>query len=254
MIKVFVTPQQINQGTVVITGGDAHHLRSVLRKKPDDLILIGVSGGAEEQSYEARIISVEPEQVACQLLERIQISSESPLRTYLYQAVAKGDKMDLIIQKSVELGVTEIIPFFSRYTVVRLEEAKSRQRQERWQKIAEAAAKQCRRDAIPKVHMPRSFAAMTAELAERRPGHLLLLPYEQERKCSLADLRERLQDQYPQEVSIVIGPEGGFCPDEVERIRNINGEIITLGRRILRTETAAVAVLALVQFLWGDLG
>ena len=254
MVKVFISAEQINQGRAAVTGGDAHHLRAVLRKKPGDRVLIGVKDGAAEKAYESVIVSVEPEQIVCQLLDPVQARTESPLETYLCQAVAKGDKMDLIIQKSVELGVTGIIPFFSRYTVVQLDGEKARQRQKRWQKIAEAAAKQCRRGAVPKVHEPLSLDDMAAALAKRPPDHLLVMPYEQERRRSLADLQDRLREGPPKAVSIVIGPEGGFCPEEVDRVERINGEIITLGSRILRTETAAVAVLTLVQFIWGDLG
>lgn len=258
MVKIFVSSRQIEQDQVTVTGSDAHHLRSVLRKKPGDELLIGItdgpanrqSAGAKVRTYKSVIAAVDSHQVVCQLLDPVEIQSDSPLATYLYQAVAKGDKMDLIIQKSVELGVTEIIPFFSRYTVVNLTGEKSRQRQERWQKIAEAAAKQCRRDLIPRVHLPVNFDYLFTMLGNRAPGHLLLMPYEQAQNRGLA----QLQDLQPEQVSIVIGPEGGFCPEEVEKIKSIKGEIITLGNRILRTETAAVAVMALVQFLWGDLG
>ncbi|HKM18049.1 MAG: 16S rRNA (uracil(1498)-N(3))-methyltransferase [Firmicutes bacterium] len=253
MVKVFVPSGQVSQGKVTVTGGDAHHLRSVLRKKPGDQVLIGVIGGAGSRAYEGVIVAVDSSKVICELLSPVKVQTEPQLKACLCQAVAKGGKMDLVIQKSVELGVTEIVPFFSQYTVVRLDGEKSRQRQERWQKIAEAAAKQCRRDTIPQVHLPVSFDQLAAALAHRDEDHLLLMPYEQEQNRGLAHIQGHLPKQ-PRQVSIVIGPEGGFCPEEVERIKTINGEIITLGPRILRTETAAVAVLALVQFLWGDLG
>lgn len=246
MTKVFVPAEQVNSNQVTIVGDDAHHLRNVLRKKVGDSLLIGI----ETQTYHSTIVYLDQDRVVCQLLEPSGIQTESPLKTSLYQAVAKGDKMDLIIQKAVELGVSEIVPFFSRYTVVKLTKDKQYQRQQRWQKIAEAAAKQCERDQIPKVHLPLEFDQVQSRLSQHVPGHLLLMAYEQENNQSLS----QFVNLDPQHVSVVIGPEGGFSLEEVEAVQKLDGKIIKLGNRILRTETAAVAVLALVQYLWGDLG
>lgn len=246
MTKVFVTLEQVNDNQAVVLGDDAHHLRNVLRKNIGDPLLIGVNS----KTFRAEIIEISEDKVVCELMEPVTISAESPLKTTLYQAVAKGDKMDLIIQKAVELGVSEIVPFFSRHTVVKLTKDKQHQRQQRWQKIAESAAKQCKRDLIPTIHVPHSFEEVKSKLAVRTGDHLLLMAYELAEEQTLKDLTAL----YPQHVSMIIGPEGGFSQDEAEAVQSLGGEIIKLGNRILRTETAAITVLALVQFLWGDLG
>ena len=252
MVKVFVPSGQVSQGKVTVTGGDAHHLRSVLRKKPGDQVLIGVIGGAGSQAYEGVIVAVDSSKVICELLSPVKVKQSRSSKPACARRWPKAVKWTWLSRRVWNWELRRLSRF-SQYTVVRLDGEKSRQRQERWQKIAEAAAKQCRRDTIPQVHLPVSFDQLAAALAHRDEDHLLLMPYEQEQNRGLAHIQGHLPKQ-PRQVSIVIGPEGGFCPEEVERIKTINGEIITLGPRILRTETAAVAVLALVQFLWGDLG
>jgi len=148
------------------------------------------------------------------------------------------------------LGVNEIVPFVSQHTVVKLDADKRVQKQSRWQKIAEEAAKQCKRDRIPQVRVPVDYNDLLTQLQNPHSEHLILMAYERASEHGL----KQLAGKQPQRVSIIIGPEGGFAPHEVESVAMIGGEIIKLGNRILRTETAAIAVLSLVQYIWGDLG
>jgi len=246
MTKVFVKPEQVNGDLVRIIGADLHHLRSVLRKEIGDSLLIGIN----DRTYNGVIVSSEPEQMLVSLVSSATASTESTLTIQLCQAIAKGDKMDLIIQKAVELGVNEIVPFVSQHTVVKLDADKRVQKQSRWQKIAEEAAKQCKRDRIPQVRVPVDYNDLLTQLQNPHSEHLILMAYERASEHGL----KQLAGKQPQRVSIIIGPEGGFAPHEVESVAMIGGEIIKLGNRILRTETAAIAVLSLVQYIWGDLG
>jgi len=246
MTKVFVKPEQVNGDLVRIIGADLHHLRSVLRKEIGDSLLIGIN----DRTYNGVIVSSQPEQMLVSLVSSATASTESTLTIQLCQAIAKGDKMDLIIQKAVELGVNEIVPFVSQHTVVKLDADKRVQKQSRWQKIAEEAAKQCKRDRIPQVRVPVDYNDLLTQLQNPHSEHLILMAYERASEHGL----KQLAGKQPQRVSIIIGPEGGFAPHEVESVAMIGGEIIKLGNRILRTETAAIAVLSLVQYIWGDLG
>ncbi len=245
MIKVFVETGSLMQDEVEIVGADARHLRLVLRKVVGDSILVGIGGA----TYRSTILSVLDDVVIARLDLLIASKGESPLKTRLYQGLAKGDKFDLVVQKATELGVTEITPFTSQYTVVQLEQKKQERRQLRWQKIAHEAAKQCKRDKIPKVNAIIDFSTMVTQLQAMDSQDMILMPYEQASdECHFCPFSKA-----PREVGLIIGPEGGFHPGEVERVREIGGQVISLGSRILRTETAALVALTLVQYQWGDL-
>lgn len=247
MTKIFVQENQVDFDKVTIVGTDAKHLSLVLRKSIGDNLLISIN----QITYTGVIEEVDLNQVIVKLGFQIDSQAESPLVTRLYQGVPKGDKFELIIQKAVELGVTEIIPLFTRYTVVKLDHQKQLKKVERWQKIADEAGKQCKRDLIPKVRLPLAYSDMITELSINGPGNLSIMAYENEQELGL----KKLVSTNLKQVDLVIGPEGGFSETEVELFKSLEyGKIITLGKRILRTETAAISMLALVQYLWGDLG
>lgn len=247
MTKVFVQEDQVNSGKVTIIGSDAKHLNLVLRKEVGDQLLIGVS----QTTYQGVIEQLDQNRVIVQLGEPLDTKTESPLVTRLYQGIPKGDKFELVIQKAVELGVTEIIPVFTGYTVVKLDQQKQLKKVERWQKIADEAGKQCKRDLIPKVRLPMTYSDMITELSSNEPDRISIMAYENEREVGL----KQLASMDFKQVDLIIGPEGGFSETEVELFKSIEyGRIITLGTRILRTETAAISMLALVQYLWGDIG
>jgi 16S rRNA (uracil1498-N3)-methyltransferase len=246
MPRFFVSPEQIKDDHIIITGPDVNHIARVLRLGAGDRITVLDGRGA---LYEAVIERAGKDEVLCAIEKRSKVDSASSLRLTLVQGIPKGDKMDLIVQKGAELGVSRVIPLISQRVVVKLEGDKSGKKRERWQRIALEAAKQCRRPDIPEVEEPAGWDQVLANL----PGEALaLMPWEEENALSL---REVLMGNTPKEdVFVFIGPEGGFTAGEVERARARGVRPVTLGPRILRTETAGLAVVAIILYQWGDLG
>ena len=216
-----------------ITGADYNHIRNVLRMHPGDVFLVSCSG----QSHLCRLESFGEDTVMAAIQEENYQDTELGVELYLFQGLPKSDKMELIIQKAVELGAAGVIPVEMKRCVVKLEEKKKKSRRERWQAIAESAAKQSKRSRIPEVGEVMSYKAAVDLAGEM---DLFLLPYENER--GMAATREALENIRPgMKVAILIGPEGGFDPKEVAQAAEKGARAISLGSRILRTETAAIA-------------
>ena len=245
MYQFFVEQGQIHlaEKRVVILGTDVNHIKNVLRMKPGEEI--SVSDGVDGKEYRCGILSLEEERVLCELRfvkeEDVELSSQ----VYLFQALPKGDKMEWIVQKAVELGVCQVIPVASRRCIVKLDDKKAAAKVIRWQGIAEAAAKQSKRAIVPEVTSVISF-----EQAIKRAGKMdvKLIPYE------LAENMEKTKTivnalQPKQEIAVFIGPEGGFEESEIALALENGVEPITLGRRILRTETAGLTVLSWVMYM-----
>lgn len=242
MYHFFVGPEDIGAGKIRITGGDVNHIRNVLRMKPGEEISVADAQGTV---YRCRILSLEKEAILAAIESQGSGEAELPSEIYLFQGLPKSDKMDWIVQKAVELGVTEVIPVTTRRTVVRLDKKKEAAKVQRWQSIAEGAAKQSGRARIPRVHVPLSFAE-ALEYAQRLP--VKLLPYELAE--GMESTRDILSGIRPgQAVGVFIGPEGGFEETEVRQAEAAGFKQISLGRRILRTETAGLAVLAVLGYL-----
>ena len=245
MYQFFVEAGQISipDKRVIIFGPDVNHIRNVLRMKIGEEI--GVSTGQDGKEYRCAIVSMEEDRILCQMRFIQESAVELPSRIYLFQALPKGDKMELIVQKAVELGVWEIIPVASKRCVVKLDQKKAGAKTARWQSIAEAAAKQSKRAAVPKVTQVSSFF----EAVERASGmDVRLIPYElAEDMGKTRSLLERIQPG--QDIALFIGPEGGFEESEINLALDKGLEPITLGRRILRTETAGMTVLSWIMYL-----
>ena len=239
MFQFFVEPGQITAQEAEITGGDVNHIRNVLRMKAGEQVRISDQQG---QDFLCEIACLEEEQVVLKIKEECQ-GTESPVKTTLFQGIPKGDKMELVIQKGVELGVSEIVPVAMQNCVVKLDAKKAESRRARWQAIAESAAKQSKRSRIPLVKPVCSFEEA---FAYAKTLDVPLFPYEQER--GMAHTREVLgKIKKGDSIGIFIGPEGGFSSKEVEMVRD-EVEIISLGSRILRTETAGLAALAMLIY------
>jgi 16S rRNA (uracil1498-N3)-methyltransferase len=192
-------------------------------------------------------LTINNKEIALKIINHFSPGGEPPVKITLVQGLNKGDKMEYIVQKATELGVTDIIPMICHRSVVRLEGVKAVDRQERWQRVALEAAKQCRRAIIPKVHEIQNIS----EVLEKIPlGTLSFLPWEQEKSFGL---REILSGDKKESVFIFIGPEGGFEEKEVKQAIDKGVAVVTLGDRILRTETAGLACAAIVMFQWGDI-
>ncbi len=224
-----------------ITGTDVNHIRNVLRMKPGEQILVSFG---DKESCRCTITSVEADRVTAILGEADTKVRELPSRIHLFQGIPKGDKMEWIIQKAVELGVSEIIPVSMKRCVVKLDAKKEESRRKRWQAIAESAAKQSGRNQIPGIHPVMSYAEAVAYGCGM---DWMLVPYEGAE--GMQETRALLQRIKPgAEIGVMIGPEGGFETEEIEQVCARGGHAITLGNRILRTETAGLAILSVLMF------
>ncbi len=242
MYRFFVNAEQILEGTIRIQGEDVNHIRSVLRMRPGEEILIS---SGDEWEYTCRITDMNAEEVTAEILDVQKPGKELPSRICLFQCLPKGDKMELIIQKAVELGAREIIPVASRRCVVKLEGKRAAGKVTRWNAIAESAAKQSKRMLVPEVSQILSFQEA---LSYAEQLDVLLIPYE--RAEGMAGTRKVLESIAPgQSIGILIGPEGGFEEKEVQKAMEKGFEPITLGKRILRTETAGLTTLSILMYL-----
>lgn len=245
MYHFFVEPEQIQESdkSVIILGADVNHIKNVLRMKAGEEL--SVSNGQDNCEYRCGIVEFGEDFIRCELRFVKEESVELPVKVTLFQGLPKGDKMELIVQKAVELGVYEIVPVAAKRCVVKLDEKKAVSKVVRWQGIAEAAAKQSQRGVIPQVRPVISFAQALEQAAEME---VRLIPYELERGMEYT--RELLSAiRTGQSVAVFIGPEGGFEESEIALAREKGFCPITLGRRILRTETAGMTVLAWIGYL-----
>ncbi len=242
MHHFFVAPEQIGEKKITITGSDVNHIRNVLRMEAGEQIT--VSGG-EGKEYRCEVLVLEPDRVEAGIMWVQETEAELPSKIYLFQGLPKGDKMELIIQKAVELGVYEIIPVATKRTVVKLDKKKSESKRKRWQSISESAAKQSKRLIVPEITSVMSFR----EAVEYAAGmDVKLMPYELAE--GMEETRHLLEGIVPgQSVAIFIGPEGGFSAEEAKLAAAEGLQPITLGKRILRTETAGMTVLSVLMYL-----
>lgn len=260
MFRFFVAPEQIVGDHITVTGEDVNHMKNVLRMKPGERVRI--SSGSDED-YFCTIQSLEENEVLLHVDSRETSSIELPVQIYLFQGLPKSDKMELIIQKAVELGACAVVPVAMKRSVVKLDNKKAAAKVKRWKAIAESAAKQSGRMMIPQVQMPVTFTQAVAQAADME---CRLLPYENEEGMEgvrriLGELSDTVkarclektptQEEHtsPYRIGIFIGPEGGFDPAEVELAVNDGWQKISLGRRILRTETAGMALLSVLVYL-----
>ena len=242
MYRFYIEEEQISENEIRIEGSDVNHIRNVLRLEIGDWV---VACDGHDRDYVSRIQSIEKDRVILQVEKVQSTGTELPARITLFQGIPKKEKMELIIQKAVELGVYVIVPVMMKRCVVRLNDDKKKQkRAERWQAIAEAAAKQCDRGIIPVVHEP---VTMEQAMEMAKEIQYNMIPYELQDgiDCSREIVSEACKKE---SVGIFIGPEGGFEADEVERAVACDIQPITLGKRILRTETAGMALLSIMMF------
>ena len=242
MQRFFVEPYQIEEEAhrIHINGTDVNHIKNVLRMKCGEDVWISDGGDKE---YHCQIEELGEDEVLLHILYAQEPEYELPNKLYLFQGLPKADKMELIIQKAVELGVYEIIPVAMKNCVVKLDAKKAAAKTARWQGIAESAAKQSKRSLIPKVSEPVSYKEAVAYAMKLDQK---LVPYENE--CGMAATREAVEAVRPGEsIGIFIGPEGGFAPEEIEAVKG-EMKLISLGSRILRTETAGFTTLAILMY------
>lgn len=244
MLHLFADPSDVQDELLTITGPEVNHIRNVMRLKPGEEISVSIGGDGKEYRY--GIESYTEDSVLCRLRFVKDKEVELPVKVLLFQGLPKADKMDLIVQKAVELGAAEIIPVSMERCVVKLDAGKAAKKTARWQTIAESAASQSRRSIIPRVLAPMSMREAVKYAKEQT--EVRVIPYElQEDDGSVKQYLESLKEG--QSVSIFIGPEGGFTPAEVELAKEAGIRPISLGRRILRTETAGLAILSWLIYI-----
>jgi 16S rRNA (uracil1498-N3)-methyltransferase len=246
MARFFVPKKNFQAGHGIVDGQELQHLRRVLRLAPGDRITIFDDAGWE---HEALICSLSTERAEVRIIRSYQAQRESALDLTLALGITKGDKMDFVVEKATELGVCRIVPFASAYAVAKLEGGRAEKRAARWHKIALSAAKQSGRTRIPEILPPSEFRDF---IAQTQADALKLIFWEKETEQTLNHVHATRPTA--RSVMAVIGPEGGYSDDEIALARDYEFNPVSLGRRILRAETAAVTALSLVQFLWGDLG
>lgn len=244
MYRFFAKNNELNNMPLTITGEDYNHMKNVLRLKIGEQVLIS-DGADKEYNCEITGYNTEEECVYLDILDISGNSRELPAKITLFQGYPKGDKLETIIQKAVELGAFEIVPVMMKRSIVKLDSKKADKKVERFNSIALSAAKQAKRGIIPAV---KPVMTMKEAVSYAKNMDCILLPYEnaegmEESKAVLKEAKSK------QQIAVFIGPEGGFEPSEIEMVEAIGGKTITLGHRILRTETAGMTILSLLMFL-----
>lgn len=243
MQRFFVEPYQIQEkeSRITLTGTDLNHMKNVLRMRIGEEVWI--SDGSEKE-YHCTIDEFMEDCAILHILEIEEAGYELPNRIYLFQGLPKGDKMELIIQKAVELGAYSIVPVEMKRCVVKLDAKKAQKKTVRWQQISESAAKQSKRMLIPEV---KSVMSWREALAFAKELDVLMVPYELAK--GMRETREIISSIRPgQSVGIFIGPEGGFEEEEIQTAMEMGAKPVTLGKRILRTETAGMTMLSVLMF------
>ena len=241
MYKFFINHSQINENKAKIIGEDVNHIANVLRLKKEEKIII--CDKDKTISYVVKITEINREYIKCKIIEQILENIESNVSIDLYQGLPKMDKMEYIIQKATELGIRDIYPVITKRCIVKLDEKSETKKIERWQKIAEVAAKQSKRDYIPKIENVINLENICKNIEKY---DIILLAYEEEKENTLKSALKKLEFNLDKEIKIgiVIGPEGGLDIEEVNKLKEAGAKSITLGKRILRTETASLVILS----------
>ena len=243
MHRFFAEPSQINGNTITVTGDDVNHISRVLRLKCGDEIEVC---DKNKTDYLCEILEISKTEVVLNIVKKYANNNESDIDVTLFQGIPKGDKMDDIVKKCVELGVKKIVPVSMKRTVVKVKSPYPKT--QRWERIMLEASKQCKRGIIPEISEPVSFDEMLEMLSLKES--LNILPYENEDTVSLKTVLK--ENSSFKNINIIIGPEGGFDDDEVKSARQNNIYTVTLGPRIMRCETAPIAAVSAVMYELGD--
>lgn len=245
MPKFFVSTNQIKDSNIYIEKEDVNHIKNVLRAKIDDEIEI--CDFNTSKNYICKIEKIEDKKIDCKIIKEINSNNiESKIKVTIFQGLPKADKMELVIQKSVELGVYDITPVKMKRCVVKLDEKDKIKKIERWQKISEVASKQSGRNIIPKINNIQNIDEICKNIKDY---DMLLIAYEKEKENFLkAELKKLTNIKDNIKIGVVIGPEGGIDEEEIQKFKENGAKIITLGNRILRTETVALNILSIIMY------
>jgi len=249
MHRFYMAPESMKDGKCILTGGDVNHIKNVLRMKQGDQLVLCDGRGID---YLCEILFLERDRIGVRELSHAPSGTELPIRIILFQGIPKREKMEFIIQKTVELGVAEIVPVAMKRCVAKLEgAAKEAKKLERWQSIAEAAAKQSERGKIPSLHSVMGFSEALIYAAKENME--IVVPYEDAGRCGLMPHTKEVfvrmaEKSESASIGLFIGPEGGIDNEEIALAKKYGAEIISLGTRILRTETAGMAAMAMLMY------
>lgn len=244
MPKFFVSPDKIENNKIYIDTDDVAHIKKVLRLSEGDEIAVCDSTGTD---YRAKISRIADKSIECDVIDSVKNDTEPNINVTLYQALPKAAKMDFIIQKTTELGIVRIVPCVLSRCVVKLDGKDAQKKVDRWQKIADEAAKQSGRGILPQIAPITDFRDAVLQM---KNFDLCFVPYESEQNTKLKPI---ITAKKAVNISFMIGPEGGFSPEEAEFIAKAGIPSVTLGKRILRTETAGMAVLSMLMYELGDI-
>lgn len=251
MPKFFINNENIlSDNRISIEGNDYNHIKNVLRKNINDEL--NICNSENSKNYLCKIIDINDKQVVLHIENEIESNSESNINITIFQGLPKAEKMELIIQKATELGVTTIVPTIMKRCVVKVEEKDKQKKVIRWQKIAEVAAKQSGRDKITQIEEFKNIKNICEKIKDY---DAVLLAYENEKNNSIKREIQLLKEMYKDEykIAVIIGPEGGIDAEEVELLQTVGAKVVTLGNRILRTETVSLTITSILMYELGDL-
>ena len=243
MPKFFVKNNQIEDNKINIIGEDVNHILNVLRMKKEDELIICDSDTSK--NYLSKILELDKTQIECEIINEIESTSESNVEVHIFQGLPKADKMELIIQKSVELGVKEITPVEMKRSIVKLDGKDKIKKVDRWNKIAEVAAKQSGRDIIPKINNIVNVNEMVEGFNQY---DVVLVCYENEKEVMLKQVLKKYKDISNIKIAVAVGPEGGIDGTEIDKMKEKSATIVSLGNRILRTETVCLSILSIIMY------
>lgn len=241
MPKFFVKKEQINNNLINIIGKDVNHISKVLRAKLDDEIYVGNQDDAN--TYLCKIKEFKVDSIKCEIIGMINETVESNVDIHILQGLPKADKMELIIQKATEIGVKQITPVEMERCIVKLDEKDKVKKLTRWQTISEVAAKQSGRDLIPKINEITKLKNIKLDEYD-----LVIVAYENEKENKLKEELIKIKNIENPKIAVIIGPEGGIDIKEVEKLKESGAKVITLGNRILRTETVALVISSMIMY------
>lgn len=249
MYKFFVKENQIEENRVRIIGEDVNHIKNVLRLQPNENIQI--CNIDEEKTYITKIIEIHSNIIITEIIEEYTYTTESDISLHIFQGLPKQEKMEQIIQKATEIGVNDITPIKMERCVVKLDEKTASKKIERWQKIAEVAAKQSKRDKIPTIHSCINFKNLYEIL---KKYDIVIVAYEEEKEVNIKQVLKDAKQNNSKEIALIIGPEGGIAKEEIEFLNTIsNVKIVTLGKRIFRTETAPLVLVSCIMYEFDEM-
>lgn len=239
MHKFFVEDNQINNEKIIINNEDYNHITNVLRMKKGEFILI--TNKDSKETFNCEIDEINSNEVICNILNKENKEIELNVNIDLFQGLPKADKMEYIIQKCVELGVHKIVPVNMKYCIAKIKDEEKKNL--RWNKISEVASKQSKRNIIPKIEKSISISTLCSEMENY---DLVIVAYENEENNTLKDVLKG--NSKIKNIAVIVGPEGGISTDEIEKLKECGAKIVSLGNRILRTETAPIAILSMMVY------